>query len=349
MRPRGRSPLLAAAIPSLVIAATGTPAATERASPTGLIASARRAPLDELACRPDSPRAVRLQIWVLPEAGSTPLVDAIAGARESLRVMIYELGEGPILRALERKARSGVPVRVILDGARMEVNQSSHDRLVDAGAEVRWSSPRFAFTHAKTTIVDGAAAMISTGNYGGSFGDTERDYVVRDADPEDVDTLVSVFDADWRSRRPDLRCTRLLIAPFNARERLLELIAGAAETLDIESTELSDEQVRAALVERAAAGVAVRVILADPSWIGANLDAAAFLVQHGIPVRSLLTPGIHVKAIAVDGDRAFLGSENLSENSLSNNREIGLITRESPVLATMAATFAKDWARATPF
>jgi phosphatidylserine/phosphatidylglycerophosphate/cardiolipin synthase-like enzyme len=349
MRPRGRRPRLAASLPALGIASIGALTAFEPAGSTAALTAARRPSPDEIACLPDGPRAVPLQLWVLPEAGSTPLVEAIGGAQESLRVMIYELGEGPILRALERKARSGVPVRVILDGARMEVNQPYHDRLVDAGAEVRWSSPRFAFTHAKTMIVDGAVAMISTGNYGGSFLETERNYVVRDADADDVDALVRVFDADWRSRRPDLRCTRLVLAPDNARERLLALIDGATDTLDVESTELSDPQVRAAIVERAAAGVAVRVILADPSWIEANEGAAAFFARRGIPVRSMVSPAVHVKAILVDGNRAFLGSENLSENSLSNNREIGLITLEPPVLATMAATFVKDWASATPF
>ncbi len=349
MRPRGRHRRRAASLPALGIASIGALAAFGRAGSTTALAAAHRPSQDESACRPDGPRTVPLQIWVLPEAGSAPLVEAIGGAQESLRVMIYELGEGPILRALEREARSGVPVRVVLDGARMEANQRYHDRLLDAGAEVRWSSPRFAFTHAKTMIVDGAVAMISTGNYGASYLETERNYVVRDADADDVDTLVRVFDADWRSRRPNLRCTRLVLAPDNARERLLALIDGATETLDIESTELSDAAVRAAIAERAAAGVAVRVLLADAGWIEANGYAVAFLAKRGIPVRSMASPAVHVKAIVVDGRRAFVGSENLSENSLSNNREIGLITLEPPILATIAATFAKDWASATPF
>jgi phosphatidylserine/phosphatidylglycerophosphate/cardiolipin synthase-like enzyme len=60
-------------------------------------------------------------------------------------------------------------------------------------------------------------------------------------------------------------------------------------------------------------------------------------------------PAIHVKAIAVDGARAYLGSENLSWTSLNENREVGLIAYEPDVLQTMGVTFEKDWAAATPF
>lgn len=353
MRPSGRTGALAglrALVLLTALAAPGSPAPAdaERARALAIFPEARRPAPDELACTPYGPRAEALQIWTLPEAGTAPLVDAIAQAQESIRVMIYEIGEGPILDALEQKARSGVRVRVILDAARAEINLPFHDRLRAAGAVVRWSSPDFALTHAKTMVLDDAVAMISTGNFDASYLATERNYVVRDADPADVAVLSRVFDADWESRAPDLRCTRLLIAPVNARPRLLDLIHSAAETLDIESTQLSDDEVRAAVLERAASGVAVRVILADPGWIMANLEAAAFLAEHRIPVRFLWRPAVHVKAILVDGQRAYLGSENLSHNSLSNNREIGLITREEPVLTTISTTFTRDWARAIP-
>jgi phosphatidylserine/phosphatidylglycerophosphate/cardiolipin synthase-like enzyme len=303
----------------------------------------------ETACTVDSPRTEPLQVWVLPEADSEPFVQAIAQAQDSIRVMVYEMADGPILDALEERARSGVHVRVILDVDRMDINQPYYDRLRVAGARVHWSSPRFQFMHAKTLIVDRAVAMISTGNYGASSLATERNYVARDADPADVAALVRLFDGDWRSKKPDLRCTRLIIAPDNARERLLALIDSASATLDIESMELSDDAVSMAVAARAAAGVAVRVILADPAWVKANHDAAAFLAMSRIPVKYLRSPAVHVKSILVDGRRAYLGSENLSHVSLSRNREIGLIASEKAVLETMSATFADDWARATSF
>ena len=312
--------------------------------------STTAAPIDAgPACTPDVPRVVPLQVWAEPDAGQTPFVDALATAGTSIRVMVYEMGYGSILDTLLQKAKAGVAVRVILDVSKQSINQKYFDQLTTAGAKVAWSDPQFTYMHAKAIVVDDAIAVISTGNYLASQMAKERNYVVRDEDPADVASLAGLFDADWTRAAPDLSCTRLLVSPINARERLLALIASATTTLDIESMQFADTEVRAAVLERKNAGVAVRVILADTGWVSSNDAAATFLTQNGIAARYLVTPAVHVKAIAVDGARGYLGSENLSWTSLNKNREVGVIAYESDVLHTMGATFDQDWAAATPF
>jgi len=133
------------------------------------------------------------------------------------------------------------------------------------------------------------------------------------------------------------------------RAALISLIDSASTTLDIESMQFSDDEVRMAVLARAEAGVKVRVLLADPAWVNANQDAATFLARSRIPVRFLRNPAVHVKSILVDGRRAYIGSENLSYTSLSKNREIGLLASEKPVIKAMSATFAADWANAISF
>lgn len=351
MHPQGRSAVLAALSALVTVAATGALASADPAREDAPIvaSSARLRDRDDPACAPDSPRAQPLELWVLPEAGVAPYVQALSEARKSIQITIYEMGQGPILEMLERKARSGVRIQVIFDGARTSFNRAAFDRLHDVGARVHWSSPEFYFSHAKTMIIDDKVALISTGNYDDAYKATSRDYVVRDADPDDVAVLKRLFEADWEERSPHIRCTRLLIAPINARQRLLDLIGGARRTLDIETTQLADEDVRYAVVERFESGVDVRVLLADPGWVAANRSAAAFLARHGIPVKFLKNPGVHVKAIVADGRQGYIGSVNLSYTSISQNREIGLITKERPVLDTMASTFAKDWANAVTY
>jgi phosphatidylserine/phosphatidylglycerophosphate/cardiolipin synthase-like enzyme len=177
----------------------------------------------------------------------------------------------------------------------------------------------------------------------------ERNFVVHDEDPQDVSTLVALFDADWSRQTPDLSCTRLLISPVNSKPRLLALINGATRTLVIESMQFADSDVRSAVVARKAAGVDVRVLLADPSWITANTAAATFLAGSQIPVRWLGSPNVHVKAMVVDGATAYAGSENLSWTSLTKNREVGVITTEAVPVKAIADTFEQDWAAATSF
>jgi cardiolipin synthase A/B len=161
--------------------------------------------------------------------------------------------------------------------------------------------------------------------------------------------LVKLFEADFTRTEPDLSCTRLVVSPINSRTRIVELIMSAKKTIVVESMQLGDKDVRNALAARKAAGVDVRVILADPSWIDANVGAAEFLAASAIPARWMKTLGVHAKAISVDGKAAFVGSENLSWTSLTKNREIGVIASEPANVASIEATFDKDWAASTAF
>ena len=301
------------------------------------------------ACDALSPRTVPLEVHVLPDEGEAPLAGELAKATRTIRVMVYEMGYGAVLDALKERAGKGITVSVILDVGQKSINQKYFDQLTQAGAAVHWSDPRFPYMHAKTYVVDEAVAVISTGNYLVSNVLKERNYVAIDRDADDVATVVSLFDADFAGKEPDLTCTRLLVSPLNARDRLLALIDSATKTLDIESMQFADTAVRTAVANRVAAGVTVRVILADPGWIDTNTDAAAFLAATKVPAKYLTSPTIHVKAIVVDGARAYVGSENVSYTSLSKNREIGLISDQVDMIATMNKTFESDWAKGTSF
>jgi phosphatidylserine/phosphatidylglycerophosphate/cardiolipin synthase-like enzyme len=295
------------------------------------------------------PRTKALEVSVMPEAGATPFVSVLMRATRTIRVMVYQMGTGPIIATLAAKARAGVKVQIILAVPQTTPNEKYMVRLKAAGADVIWSDSRFQFMHAKLILVDEAEAVISTGNYSASYMNKERNFVVRDADPADVDVLVKLFDADFARKDPDLTCTRLLVSPVNARQRLLDFIASAKTEVVVESMQLADDDIRDALAARKAAGAEVRVLLADPTWIDANAGAATFLASHGIAARHMKAPGVHVKAIVVDGQVAYTGSVNLSWTSLTKNREVGLLITYVPNLSAMHATSQKDSAAATPF
>jgi len=298
------------------------------------------------ACEATSPRSVATAVYALPEAGEQPFLETLGRAQSSIRVMVYLMGYGGILDALQAKARAGVTVQVILDQGKTDTNQKYYDLLTAAGAAVRWSDPQFPYMHAKTIVVDGVEAVVSTGNFSKTYSiDLERNFVARVADPDDVATLVALFDADWDRLTPALDCTRLLVSPINARERLLALIDSATTTLIIESMQFADAEVRSHVAARQAAGVAVRAILADAAWIDANVEGAAYLAARGIEARSI--PHCHVKALVADGVRAYLGSENLSQTSLSRNREVGLVVTEPDAVRVVTDTFERDWAVGT--
>jgi phosphatidylserine/phosphatidylglycerophosphate/cardiolipin synthase-like enzyme len=298
-------------------------------------------------CDPLAPRATAPEVSVLPDEGEPPQVNVLMKAQKDIRMMIYEMGQGGILDAIKQKAAAGVQVRVMLDQGAGS-NQSYFTEMQAAGIDVRWSDPKFPYMHAKFFVVDGQEAVISTGNYSYKYSiSVERNFTAHLVDAQDVSDLAALFDADWDKRDPDLSCTRLVVSPQNSRARILALLKSAQKSLDIESMQFADTDVRSAVAARAQAGVAVRVLLADPSWITANAGAATYLAGLNIPVKYMSHPGVHVKAFVVDGTTAYVGSENFSYTSLSSNREVGIFTDQSAQL--VADTFEKDFAAAVSF
>jgi phosphatidylserine/phosphatidylglycerophosphate/cardiolipin synthase-like enzyme len=98
------------------------------------------------------------------------------------------------------------------------------------------------------------------------------------------------------------------------------------------------------------AGLDVKVLLADTGFVSTNTSAYAYLKAHGVPGEYLSNPVLHVKSIIVDGERAYLGSENLSYTSLNDNREVGLeiLSSDGEDVARMTSTFMADWSKGTP-
>jgi cardiolipin synthase A/B len=308
------------------------------------------APDSGRACQATDPRSAPIEITVLPDEGEKVYVDLIARTQSSLRVMIYLMGQGGILTGLKQQAAQGKDVRVILDVSQIDTNQKYYNELKAAGAKVLWSDARFPYMHAKVIVGDDREALISTANFSLTYSIlSDRNFVARTVDPQDIGDLTALFEADWVRGGTDLTCTRLLVSPANSRARILALLSSATRSLIIESMQLADTDVRAAVAARKAAGVDVRVLLAAASWVDANTDAATFLKAQGIPARWTSSPPVHTKDFVVDGKTAYIGSVNLSYTSLAKNREVGIFFSDDVAVKRVISTFERDWTAAKAF
>jgi phosphatidylserine/phosphatidylglycerophosphate/cardiolipin synthase-like enzyme len=299
-------------------------------------------------CNDTDPRAQPVTVAATPEAGEQPYLDALAQVQSKIRIEIYEMGYGGILDTLMTKLAAGVTVEIIFDQSEQSVNQKYYDQLAAAGAQVKWSSKVFTYQHAKFILIDDTAAVISTGNFSKQYSILlERNFVATDHDLADVADLVALFEADWAGTTPVMACTRMIVSPINARPRILDVIDSATQTLTIESMQFADTAVRSAVAARVAAGVDVRVMIADLGFVASNATAVTYLKGIGLNPKSI--PHLHTKVVVADGVRAYLGSENLSETSLDHNREVGVVVVEPTSIAPLTATFETDWAAGTAF
>ena len=297
-----------------------------------------------------------VSVIVEPNAGPTPLVDAIHGAQKSVDLEMYLLTNHAIIRALEEDANRGIQVRVMLErhpfgGSATAVSKTLAE-LKAAGVQAQDSDPAFALTHEKGLVIDHATAYIMTSNFTNSALGTgsytkNREYDIVDTIPQDAQAVETIFQADWDHSTAQFNDPNLVVSPVNARSDFTTLIGSAKHTLLIASEEMNDSGVEQALVGAAQHGVQVEVILPAPSGSSSdsNNSGIATLKQGGIQVREDPHLYMHAKIIVVDGAEAFVGSENISTQSLDRNRELGVIVSDNGVLSTLMQTFQGDWSQ----
>jgi cardiolipin synthase A/B len=108
---------------------------------------------------------------------------------------------------------------------------------------------------------------------------------------------------------------------------------------------MQDSGIEQDLSAAAQRGVTVQVILPAPSGSSSdsNSSGIATIKQGGVAVREDPRLYMHAKILIVDGQTAFVGSENISSQSLDRNREVGIIIADSSVINTLQQTFQADW------
>jgi phosphatidylserine/phosphatidylglycerophosphate/cardiolipin synthase-like enzyme len=95
----------------------------------------------------------------------------------------------------------------------------------------------------------------------------------------------------------------------------------------------------------------VRVLFNDPRFeVGDATDEAKLFEAAGIAVKKSPQRFIHAKLVVVDGQRLFLGSENFSTNSITRNREVGVVLDQKDFdVAGVQSVFEKDFAAGAAF
>ncbi len=293
-------------------------------------------------------------LLVFPDQGRTAVYDFIGSAAKSVDVTMYELRDTKVVSTLVSRKKAGVKVRVVLDAKRTAVNGSAYRALKSAGVDVVYSSSDYVFTHQKTITVDGAKSLILTGNLDSTYYATSRDYGVFDTDAADVAAIEKVFDADFaKTAVTPADGDDLVWSPTDSESHLLELINGAQHSLDLQELEFGDSTLVDAVAAAENRGVTVRVVGMNPDSYGSYFDQVKEAGGKVVTFSSTEGLYIHAKAIVADYGtptaKVFAGSENFSDNSLNNNRELGLIVNSPDVLNGIETTFTKDFTDGTPY
>jgi phosphatidylserine/phosphatidylglycerophosphate/cardiolipin synthase-like enzyme len=299
--------------------------------------------------------AVTLTLVTEPDQGMTPIYDLISSAKKSIDLTMYEFVDTTATGLLTTAAKNGVAVRVILDqNMEKSDNTDAYNALSAGGVLVHWANTTYAATHQKTMTLDGTTSAVMTINFTSRYYATGRDFAVVTNDPTDVAAIEKTFEADFT----DASITPpngddLIWSPTNSRGALVGLLQGAKTSILLENEEMGSQDILSALAFAAKAGVDVKVVMTnEKTWD----TSFASLTSNGVKIATYAESAslyIHAKAILVDYGKstakAFVGSENFSNASLLENRELGLITSDEGIMDGLNTTLSKDFSGGTTF
>lgn len=360
---------IALAAPLAACGAVGAPGSLAWRLTGGAAAQAARKPTKRTPGAGHLPGELKLHI--LPEATDAFVLQAIAGAKTSVKLQVYLLTHQGVIDALGAAKRRGVLVQVMLEekpynpgnpSNPLPTNKIAAKKLLEVGVASRWTNPTFKYTHAKAITIDDAVTFVSTANFTksglGVGGKGAREYVLEDRSPSDVSEFVAMFAADWDRREHQVSDPDLVISPTTSRPKIFELIRSAKKSVTIQVEVAGDPALDELIAAKVREGVKVRALLANLGALKhgkdllegldaphrSNQDVAASWIKAGAEVRWQETPHLHAKVISVDGARFYAGSVNLTSNSIDNNREIGLIVETPDLVSRIGFVLEQDWA-----
>jgi cardiolipin synthase len=289
-------------------------------------------------------------LWLItePGPGDKPFLALIDSARHSVEVTMYELNDERVEQSLADDAARGVQVTVLLDhgqyGAGQTLNDPAYRYLAAHGVRVAWAPTYFALTHQKSILIDRRVAAIMTLNLTPAYYQSSRDFAVLDYKAADIKAIAQTFAGDLRHRRlvPSVDSGDLVWSP-DAQAPIAGLITDARRSLEVESEEMDDRTITRELCRAAQRGVDVQVLMTYERGWRAALSHLAGCGAHvrTYPIDAALY--IHAKLIRVDGRTVFIGSQNFSRQSLTYNRELGIITENPEIAATTGDSFNSDF------
>lgn len=294
---------------------------------------------------------------VLPDDTGQPIVDAIAAAKESLRIKMFLFSDPGLLAAVIAAQQRGVKVRVMLNPARRsgEVeNQSSRKALEEAGVEVADSNPAFDITHEKSLVVDGETAFVHSLNWETKNLTETRDYAVLTSHSHEVDEIKACFDADWNREKFDPgEESHLVWCNTNGRNRVARFIDASEESLLLQNERYQDEVIIERLVRATRRGVKLHVLARPMHFLKAGklvegVEGLRILEDLGAKVHRLKGLKLHAKMMLADGKRAIIGSINLAPGSFDSRRELAIEVQDEAVIKRLQQVADHDWQNSRP-
>jgi phosphatidylserine/phosphatidylglycerophosphate/cardiolipin synthase-like enzyme len=288
------------------------------------------------------------------------LVAAIDGARLSVDVAAYSLNLWSIRDALLHAYQRGVVVRLVMESDNMD-NSEVQD-LLAAGIPVI-GDQREGLLHDKFVIIDRSELWTGSMNYtvGGAYKDNNNLIRIRSVQVAENYTnefeemfTDNLFGPDGIANTPNPKLTiddtpvEIYFSPDDGvAKRIVELINGAQESIYFMAFSFTSNDIGAAVMDRAQAGITVAGVMDDgqvASNQGTEYDP---FKQAGLDVRKDGNEGLmHHKVIIIDRKIVITGSYNFTASAEQSNDENVVIIFSPAVAAQYLEEFQRVYSQA---
>lgn len=273
-----------------------------------------------------------MNLIIQPDAGVTPVVQAIQRARQRVDLAIFRSDRKEIEKALAGAVQRGAKVRVLVAhtnrGGESRLRKLEQ-RLLDVGVTVTRTGDDFVRYHGKFLLADQTLYVFAF-NFTTADMAKSRSFGISTRDAAAVREATALFEAD-STRQPYVpKRSPLVISPETARETLTAFVKGARRQLLVYDVNVQDPAFVKLLKQQAAAGLDVRVL--------GKLKGG-----DAIETRPLRSMRLHARAIIRDGSRAFVGSQSLRRPELDQRREVGMVIPNASVTRKLRDLFEQDW------
>jgi cardiolipin synthase len=294
---------------------------------------------------------------VLPDETAKPILDAIEGAKEALRIKMFVFSDPALVKAVIAAHGRGVKVRIMLNAARRsgeDDNEDTRKQLSDAGIEVIDSNPAFDLTHEKSMLVDSTSAFVKSLNWETRNFTETRDYAVATNQKHEVDEIAECFEADWhRKEFKPPKNSNLIWCSAYGRDRIAEFIDLAKHTLFLQNERYQDAIIIERLVRAKNRGVKVHVMARPPHTLKKEklvegVGGLRIMDDVGIKIHKLKHLKLHAKMLLADGCRGIIGSINLTPGSFDSRRELAIEVRDDEIVERLQKVAQHDWENSHP-
>lgn len=321
-------------------------------------------PAPSLTAAKDSPFLVFFTDPYAPNAGSRTegadetIVAAIDAAQQTVDLAIYNFSLPNIAEALLHAQQRGVDVRVVMESDNIDGNAPQY--LMENGIEVL-GDRRESLMHNKYLVIDGSEVWVASFNLTAAGIYNDHNHALRLQSVHAAQNYTTEFEEMFIDDRfgagspantphPRFsvagRTVEVLFSPDDGvARRLVALVENAQESVVFLAFSFTADDIAAALLERAAAGIAVRGVL-DAEQAKANTGGEWQRFRSvGLKVRLDGSPGqMHHKVMVIDRQIVVLGSYNFSASAEKRNDENVMIVYDAALAGQFIAEFERLYA-----